>query len=69
MDKKSKKMFARIISLGACGVAAFYLGDADCLSAITKYVITYSTLEYFLSGIGEFEREVDRWYEERGRFD
>ena len=62
-------MFARIISLGACAVTAFYLEDSECLSAIAKYVITYSTLEYFLGGIGEHEREVDRWYEERGRFD
>ena len=62
-------MFARIISLGACGVAAFYLEDCECLSAIVKYVITYSTLEYFLDGVGDFEREVDRWYAERGRFD
>ena len=62
-------MFARIISLGACAVAAFYLADGECLSAIAKYVLTYSTLEYFLEGIGEHEREVDRWYAERDRFD
>ena len=67
--KNRKKMFSRIISLSACGVAAFYLADGECLSAIVKYVITHSTMEYFLSGIGEFEREVDRWYVERGRFD
>ena len=62
-------MLARVISLSVCGLLAVYLEDQACLSAVARYVISYSTIEYFLSGIGEFEREVDAFYEEEGKRD